>query len=295
MPPITCFMPEKQEIVAKIQSLARHYQSIMENFGDTQIFSTPKKHILPQKIAITKPAIPQENYIIATQMPKISTTQQTQMSQMPSVQKQEKPINKPLQNNVLFAEITNEISKFTTLEELKNYTQTKQICDIQKHASNIVFGDGNATAKILVIGEAPGQEEDLAGVPFIGRSGELLMNAFSCINLSRQKNFYITNNIFWRPPGNRKPTEEELLLCRPILNKIIEIIKPEAIICVGSVATQNILETEDSISSLRQKELTSKNFSQKIFAVYHPSYLLRNPSKKYEMYKDLLFIKSHIN
>jgi len=288
-------MPEKQEIVAKIQSLARHYQSIMENFGDTQIFSTPQKHILPQKIAMTNPASPQENYIMATQMPKIAKTPQVQAPQTQIVQKQEKPINQPLQNNVLFAEITNEISTLTTLEELKDYTQTKQICDIQKHASNIVFGDGNATAKILVIGEAPGQEEDLAGVPFIGRSGELLMNAFSCINLSRQKNFYITNNIFWRPPGNRKPTEEELLLCRPILKKIIEIIKPEAIICVGSVATQNILETEDSISSLRQKELTSKHFSQKIFAVYHPSYLLRNPSKKYEMYKDLLFIKSHIN
>lgn len=120
------------------------------------------------------------------------------------------------------------------------------------------------------------------------------MNALACIKLERQKNFYITNNIFWRPPGNRKPTEEELNLCKPILNKIINIINPDVIICVGSVALQNILGTDELISNLRQKELSEKNYRQKIFALYHPSYLLRNPSKKYEMYKDLLFIEDRI-
>ena len=271
-------MLEKHEILQKITVIAKYYQKIMRHFGDVEAFSK------------LKPLQNSEIDVKKTQ--KIEKKPQILVNLTPEKPKKEE---KTIANHGIFAEISNDVAQISSLEDLKNYTQTKQICDIQKHATKIVFGDGNPNAKILVIGEAPGQEEDLAGVPFVGRSGELLMNAFASIKLERQKNFYITNNIFWRPPGNRKPTDEELLVCKPILNKIIEIIKPEFIICVGSVASQNILEVEDSISSLRQKTLNAKNYTQQIFAVYHPSYLLRNPSKKYEMYKDLLFIEEKIS
>jgi DNA polymerase len=266
-------MLDKQTVVTKIKKLAEYYQNILHQFGDNQPFSMPKPH---------------------NPMPMPEKKQKIVPQEVVQMQTKSVPLPKPQSNNNIFSEIANDVSKINTLPELKTYTETKPICDIQKFATKTVFGDGNSEAKILVIGEAPGQEEDLAGVPFCGRSGELLMNAFACINLERQKNFYITNNIFWRPPGNRKPTDEELLACKPILNKIIEIINPKVIICVGSVAVQNILEVDDSISTLRQKELTSKHYPQKIFAIYHPSYLLRNPSKKYEMYKDLLFINGTI-
>jgi uracil-DNA glycosylase family 4 len=188
------------------------------------------------------------------------------------------------------------LESIQTLEELRLLLTKTEVCEIQHFSTNTVFGDGNPNAKILVIGEAPGQEEDEQGIPFCGRSGQLLMNAFSSIGLQRNKDFFITNNIFWRPPGNRKPTDAELASCKPFLKKIIEIINPEVIVCVGTVAAQNILATQNTISSLRGRVFNKAfDFTTKVFCLYHPSYLLRNPSKKYEMYKDLLGILPNIS
>lgn len=273
-------MPNKSAVIAKMITLARYYANIMQNFGDIQIFmKQPEKIDHIAHLQFKKPEI------VNNITPPIY--QNHTISEQKNI-KTDKVIK------ITNTDTENTVSTINTLEELKQYTEMTPLCDIKKFATKTVFGDGNPHAKILIIGEAPGQEEDLAGIPFCGKSGELLMNAFACIKLERAKNFYITNNIFWRPPGNRKPTEEELLACKPILNRIVKIINPEIIICVGSVAIQNILQTEESISSLRKQELSSQNYRQKIFAIYHPSYLLRNPSKKYEMYKDLLFIERYI-
>ena len=233
-----------------------------------------------------------------TQIVEFNATQNA--SKAIEVQEVQKPTiksNSP-QNQIITSNISSskqdDLSNITTLEELALEVDKTCKCELKAFATKTVFGNGNPNAKILIIGEAPGQEEDLAGIPFIGRSGELLMNAFKSIKLEREKNFFITNNIFWRPPGNRKPTQEEMDSCKPYLIKMIKIIQPEVIICVGSIATQNVLGSQDTISNLRAKifkEAKPLNFNGKIFAIYHPSYLLRNPSKKYEMYKDLLFIQ----
>jgi DNA polymerase len=225
-----------------------------------------------------------------------SKTIEVQEVQKPTIKYTNSPQNQIITSNISSSK-QDDLSNITTLEELILEVDKTCKCELKAFATKTVFGNGNPNAKILIIGEAPGQEEDLAGIPFIGRSGELLMNAFKSIKLEREKNFFITNNIFWRPPGNRKPTQEEMDSCKPYLIKMIKIIQPEVVICVGSVATQNVLGSQDTISNLRAKifnEAKPLNFNGKIFAIYHPSYLLRNPSKKYEMYKDLLFIKEQI-
>lgn len=296
---------EKLLLIQKLGNLVEYYSKTLAEIGEFQTFAkVPSKIVIEEISQIKTP--PQMQVASPTQ----SQTQQPQPQQTPS---QPKPQYQPQETlQTMAKKITQPTEKpskpspsvpavnldaFTTLDALKEELEKSCNCELKTFATKTVFGDGNPNAKILVIGEAPGQEEDIAGVPFIGRSGELLMNAFKSINLERSKNFYITNNIFWRPPGNRKPTDEEMEICRPYLAKIVEIIKPQAIICVGSVAAQNVLQTEETISNMRNKIYTqAKSFvyTGKIFAIYHPSYLLRNPSKKYDMYKDLLFIKEQI-
>lgn len=287
-------MMEKLLLIQKLETLVKYYSQALVDIGEFQTFAR-----IPAKITIE--AIPQPPLQPSPQpqvQHKLPQPQQTLPQPMPKKPPQEVPsVPKKVASTVKNSIPNVNLESITTLDALKEEVEKSCNCELKTYATKTVFGDGNPQAKILVIGEAPGQEEDLAGVPFIGRSGELLMNAFKSINLDRQTNFYITNNIFWRPPGNRKPTDEEMEICRPYLAKILEIINPKVIICVGSVAAQNVLKTEETISNLRNKvflESIPLKYSGKIFAIYHPSYLLRNPSKKYDMYKDLLFIKETI-
>ena len=279
---------EKLLLIQKLETLVKYYSQALVDIGEFQTFAK-----IPAKIE-QKPSQNQQT----SQQTSQPITQQTLPQPMPKKPPQEVPsVPKKITSTVKNSIPNLNLEAFTTLDALKEEVEKSCNCELKSYATKTVFGDGNPQAKILVIGEAPGQEEDLAGVPFIGRSGELLMNAFKSINLERQTNFYITNNIFWRPPGNRKPTDEEMEICRPYLAKIVEIVNPKVIICVGSVAAQNVLKTEETISNLRNKvflESIPLNYTGKVFAIYHPSYLLRNPSKKYDMYKDLLFIKETI-
>lgn len=189
-----------------------------------------------------------------------------------------------------------------SINELKDFIinkdKSKNLLELKRFSKQIVIGDGNQSAKILLIGEAPGEEEDQEGIPFCGRSGKLLEAALNCINLNRKDNFYITNSVFWRPLENRKPKKEEIEACEIYLKKIIEIINPKVIITVGSVATSSILKNEEkSISELIGKfqsinVLNILNCS--LFPIYHPSYLLRNPSSKEVLWKNLLTLKKYL-
>jgi len=169
---------------------------------------------------------------------------------------------------------------------------------ITKTATNTVFSDGQPQSEIMLIGEAPGADEDKYGIPFCGASGQLLDQMLSYIGLERKKNFYITNTIFWRPPGNRRPTPEELAVCLPFVEKHIELIKPKIIVLVGGTAITSLLGSQDGITKLRGKYLDYQNrylkHPIKTTAIFHPSYLLRSPGQKRLAWQDLLKLQQYI-
>ncbi|BAG40175.1 bacteriophage-type DNA polymerase [Orientia tsutsugamushi str. Ikeda] len=185
-----------------------------------------------------------------------------------------------------------------TLEDLKSSVTSFDGCLLKKTALNTVFGDGIPSAQIMLIGEAPGQNEDKHGIPFCGESGKLLDNMLQSINLSRTKNVYITNTVFWRPPANRRPTSDELVICRPFVEKHIAIINPKLIILVGSTAATSMLGDHVKISKIRQEYFLYKNcyltFSIPITAIFHPAYMLRQPLQKKACWFDLLKIQQFI-
>ncbi len=184
----------------------------------------------------------------------------------------------------------NSIEGIKSIEDLKSYIKNSEICNLKKAAINTVVGDGNENANIMLIGEAPGAEEDKIGKPFVGAAGILLNKMLNAIDLKRE-DIYITNIIPWRPPNNRTPTNDEILLCLPFVQKIIEIIKPKLILLLGATSAKAILNSNLSIAKLRGEwhEYQSINYKEKVncLVTYHPAFLLRSPNYKKESWKDL--------
>ena len=188
------------------------------------------------------------------------------------------------------------IDKCLTLEELKDYMLDFNGCDLKKTATQLVFSDGNPNSNIMIIGEAPGAEEDRQGKPFCGASGKLLDKMLASINLDRST-VYITNVIPWRPPGNRTPTENEISLMKPFLMRHIEIVAPKLLVAVGGSASRAILNIEGGILRHRGiwKEIRlSNSFVIPIIATLHPAYLLRAPNQKKLAWEDLKSIRSKL-
>ena len=196
----------------------------------------------------------------------------------------------------------NEIKKVTiqasNLEALKKEVEALDECALKKTATNIVFSDGNSKANVMVVGEAPGEEEDKLGKPFKGQAGNLLDKMLQAIGQNRE-NTYITNLIFWRPPGNRNPTQEEINICLPYALKHIEIINPKILILTGAIATKAILrQNNKGIIQLRgkwQNFSINKSTSIKTMPIFHPAFLLRQPTRKREAWEDLKKIKQEID
>ena len=182
------------------------------------------------------------------------------------------------------------------LEKLRKKLSEIKNCDLKNNASNLVFSDGNPSAKIMIIGEGPGANEDKEGLPFVGRAGQLLDKMLYAINLSR-KNVYITNVVNYRPPENRKPTEKEVERYLPYLKKHIEIIKPKIILLLGSTAMSAILQDTDVISKMRGKWYEIEINKCKISSIvsFHPAYLLRQPDQKKFSWIDLKMIRDKLN
>jgi uracil-DNA glycosylase family 4 len=157
-------------------------------------------------------------------------------------------------------------------------------CKLHKGRTKIVFGDGHPQAKLLFIGEGPGRDEDLQGLPFVGRAGKLLTQMIEAMGL-RRSDVYICNVVKCRPPENRAPEKDEVAACSPFLLRQIDVVAPRVIVCLGSIAAQTILETTRGISQFRGQWLEFRG--RKLMATYHPAYLLRNPSAKSEVWKDL--------
>jgi len=162
-------------------------------------------------------------------------------------------------------------------------------CGLHKSRTQTVFGVGDENADWMLIGEAPGAEEDRLGDPFVGQAGKLLDNMLAAIGLSRRANVYIANVLKCRPPGNRNPTPEEVAQCSPHLLQQIELIKPKLIVAMGRFAAQTLLETGASISSLRGK--VHRYAGVPLIVTYHPAYLLRTLEDKAKAWEDLLFAK----
>ena len=185
--------------------------------------------------------------------------------------------------------------KCKTLDELREAVENFDGLAITKTATNTVFSDGNPEADIMFIGEAPGANEDLEGIPFCGASGKLMDEIIKWAGFSRKDNIYISNTIFWRPPGNRRPTPEEIQICKPFVEKHIALINPKLIALIGGTATFALLDTKTGITKLRGKshDYTNKYLSAEIpaMALFHPSYLLRQPSQKGLFWADILSIK----
>lgn len=184
------------------------------------------------------------------------------------------------------------------LEDLRKSIENFEGCIIKELSNSTVFSDGNPLSKIMLLGEAPGVNEDKLGIPFCGQSGKLLDNMFASIGISRKENAYISNVVFWRPPANRAPSTQEIELCRPFVEKHIYFIKPKLIITVGSVAATSLLGKHPGISKIRQKHYyyTNQYLDNPIslVAIFHPAYLLRQPLKKRETWYDLLKIQQFI-
>lgn len=157
-------------------------------------------------------------------------------------------------------------------------------CKLCSTRTNIVFGDGNANAKLVFVGEGPGADEDAQGLPFVGRAGKLLTQMIEAMGLQR-KDVYICNVVKCRPPQNRAPEKDEVAACSPFLLRQLDTIAPKVIVCLGSVAAQTLLETNRGVSHFRGQWLEFRGF--KLMATYHPAYLLRNPAAKGEVWKDL--------
>ena len=165
-------------------------------------------------------------------------------------------------------------------------------CNLKDTATNLVLSDGNINSKIMFIGGAPRTEEDRTGIPFAGESGKLFHNMLFHVGLTKL-NCYFSNLIFWRPPGNRQPNDEEIQACLPLTKEHIEIIEPEIIILVGGLAAKKILNITDSITKIRGKEFLYSNKNRKIktFVVFHPEFLIENITQKKKMWLDLTEVK----
>jgi len=187
-------------------------------------------------------------------------------------------------------------NKTELLEELKNEINQIQNCELKATSKNLVFGDGNSDSKIMLIGEGPGAQEDIKGIPFVGPAGQLLDKMLKAINLDRSI-VYISNVVNFRPPNNRKPTDEEIKKYYPFLKKHIEIINPKILVLLGATALNAIIGKENSISKIRGSWINKSigNCNLDIITTFHPAFLIRKPDQKKFAWNDLKLLKKKID
>jgi DNA polymerase len=203
-----------------------------------------------------------------------------------------------LQSAAAVAQSAREIAAAcTSLAELEAALAAFDGCGLKETALSLCFADGNPAARLMLIGEAPGAEEDRLGKPFVGASGKLLDRMLATIGLDRQS-VYITNVIYWRPPGNRSPTQAEIAACQPFLERQIALLEPDLIVFVGGIAARALLGVNEGVTKLRGRRftyLTQGGRSIPALVMFHPAYLLRTPAQKRLAWRDLLAIRSQLN
>jgi DNA polymerase len=183
-----------------------------------------------------------------------------------------------------------------SLDELRRILDGFEGCELKRHARQLVFADGNPQARLMFVGEAPGRDEDQEGLPFVGRSGKLLDLMLKAIGLDRTA-VYIANVIPWRPPGNRTPTPQETQICLPFIQRQIELVDPEVLVCLGNPSSQAVLGLTDGIMKTRGRWLTYHTGRREVRAIatLHPAYLLRQPLQKRLAWRDFLAIRKALS
>ncbi len=181
---------------------------------------------------------------------------------------------------------------------LQTALETFDGCALKKTATNLVFCDGNPSADLMFVGEAPGAQEDRQGCPFVGPSGELLNKMLASIGVERSQ-IMISNTVFWRPPGNRTPTLQETAICAPFIARLIELVSPKILVTLGGPASKALLAESQGVGRLRGRWFTYKPEAAEspidATAMFHPAYLLRTPAQKRAAWQDLLMIKEKLN
>jgi uracil-DNA glycosylase len=183
-----------------------------------------------------------------------------------------------------------------SLDDLRDLLTRFEGCALRTTAKQLVFDDGNPAARVMFVGEAPGRDEDIAGLPFVGRSGKLLDLMIATIGLDRTS-AYIANVIPWRPPGNRTPTPQETQICLPFTLRQIELANPDILVCLGGPSSQTLLGVKEGIKRTRGRWFTFHTGTREIRAIatFHPAYLLRSPLEKRFAWRDLLAIRKALN
>jgi uracil-DNA glycosylase len=199
----------------------------------------------------------------------------------------------------LVKDLRKAIQSVESLETLYKLIREFDGCELKKSANSTVLFDGTPNSRVVLLGEAPGASEDEQGIPFCGESGRLLDLMLASIGLSRKKDVYITNTVFWRPPANRRPTNLEVELCRPMTEKHIGLIKPKVLVLVGSTALCAMLGSDKQITKMRGNyfKYINQYLDEPVIAtaIFHPAYLLRQPLKKKETWFDLLKLKDMLS
>ncbi|MGA8970172.1 MAG: uracil-DNA glycosylase [Pseudolabrys sp.] len=183
-----------------------------------------------------------------------------------------------------------------TLDELRAILGKFEGCALKATATQLVFADGNPSARLMLVGEAPGRDEDIEGLPFVGRSGKLLDRMLAAIGFDRAS-VYIANIVPWRPPGNRTPTPQESQICLPFILRQIELADPDILVCLGGPSAQALLGIKDGITKMRGRWFTFDTGKREIRAVptFHPAFLLRSPLQKRFAWRDFLAIKKALD
>jgi len=178
-----------------------------------------------------------------------------------------------------------------SLEALRDAMQAFELCELKKGARNLVFSDGVPGARVMIIGEAPGRDEDREGRPFVGRAGQLLDRMLAAIDLDRGASVYITNVLPWRPPQNREPQGEEIAMMMPFLERHVALADPDMIVLMGNISCQAVLGKR-GITRLRGQ--WAQAFGKPVLPMFHPAYLLRQPAAKREAWADLLALQARL-
>ena len=183
-----------------------------------------------------------------------------------------------------------------SLDELEAILKDFESCPLRFTAKNLVFADGNPAARVMFVGEAPGADEDRIGKPFMGRSGQLLDRMMKAIGLDRSS-AYVANIVPWRPPGNRNPTPQEVSVCKPFIERQIELVDPDLIVCLGSPSTQTLTGTKDGILKARGRFFPYRLASREVraLATLHPAYLLRQPVQKRLAWRDFRLVRAALD